>query len=483
MHPAVILRILGILLMLYSATLLVPALVALLYSEAELGRFLYSFLVTLVSGLLCWLPVQNRRQELRVRDGFVLVLLFWTVLSGYGALPYLLTDQQPLSITDAVFESVSGLTTTGATILTQIDILPKSLLYYRQQQQWLGGMGIIVLAVAILPMLGVGGMQLYRAEAPGPVKDSKLTPRVTETARALWLIYVNLTALCALAYWLGGMSLFDAICHAYSTLSIGGFSTHTANFAYFDSAKLEAVAIIFMLLGGMNFGLHFMAWRRRSLNVYRHDGEVRFYFLVIGAMATLSVTGLWISVQYDSAWLGLRHGLFEAVSVVTTTGYSVTSFSTWHPMLAMALIMASFIGACAGSTGGGIKMVRANLMIRQGLREMHRLMHPNAVILVKFSGKAVPDRVVEAVWGFFGIYLLAFCTLFIALLLTGVDFLTGFSAVAACLNNLGPGLGKVASHYADLNVTAKWILCCAMLLGRLEIFTLLVLFTPMFWRH
>ncbi|MEZ5504948.1 MAG: TrkH family potassium uptake protein [Gammaproteobacteria bacterium] len=483
MHPAVILRILGILLMLYSATLLVPALVALLYSEAELGRFLYSFLMTLVSGLLCWLPVQNRRQELRVRDGFVLVLLFWTVLSAYGALPYLLTDQQPLSITDAVFESVSGLTTTGATILTQLDILPKSLLYYRQQQQWLGGMGIIVLAVAILPMLGVGGMQLYRAEAPGPVKDSKLTPRVTETARALWLIYVNLTALCALAYWLGGMSLFDAICHAYSTLSIGGFSTHTANFAYFDSAKLEAVAIIFMLLGGMNFSLHFLAWRRRSLNVYRQDGEVRFYFLVIGAMVALSVTGLWVSMQYDTAWLGLRHGLFEAVSVVTTTGYSVTSFSTWHPMLAMALIMASFVGACAGSTGGGIKMVRANLMIRQGLREMRRLMHPNAMILVKFSGKAVPDRVVEAVWGFFGIYLLTFCALFIALLLTGLDFLTGFSAVAACLNNLGPGLGDVASHYADLNSTAKWILCCAMLLGRLEIFTLLVLFTPMFWRH
>lgn len=483
MHPAVILRILGILLMLYSATLLVPAVVALLYSEAELGRFLYSFLVTLVSGLLCWLPVQNRRQELRVRDGFVLVLLFWTVLSGYGALPYLLTDQHPLSITDAVFESVSGLTTTGATILTQIDILPKSLLYYRQQQQWLGGMGIIVLAVAILPMLGVGGMQLYRAEAPGPVKDSKLTPRVTETARALWLIYVNLTALCALAYWLGGMSLFDAICHAYSTLSIGGFSTHTANFAYFDSAKLEAVAIIFMLLGGMNFSLHFLAWRRRSLNVYRQDGEVRFYFLVIGAMVALSVTGLWVSMQYDTAWLGLRHGLFESVSVVTTTGYSVTSFSTWHPMLAMALIMASFVGACAGSTGGGIKMVRANLMIRQGLREMRRLMHPNAMILVKFSGKAVPDRVVEAVWGFFGIYLLTFCALFIALLLTGLDFLTGFSAVAACLNNLGPGLGDVASHYANLNSTAKWILCCAMLLGRLEIFTLLVLFTPMFWRH
>jgi trk system potassium uptake protein TrkH len=483
MHPAVILRILGILLMLYSATMLVPVLVAALYGEGDLGRFLYSFLITLVSGLLCWLPVQNRRQELRVRDGFLVVVLFWVVLSGFGALPYLLTDQAPLTLTDAVFESVSGLTTTGATILTQIDVLPKSLLYYRQQQQWLGGMGIIVLAVAILPMLGVGGMQLYRAEAPGPVKDSKLTPRVTETARALWLIYVVLTACCALAYWLCGMDLFDAVGHAFSTLSVGGFSTHTANFAYFDSFKLETVAIIFMLLGGMNFGLHFIAWRRRSLGVYASDGEVRFYFLVLGAMALLAVGGLWLSAQYDSAWQGFRHGLFEAVSVVTTTGYSVASFSTWHPMLALALIFASFIGACAGSTGGGIKMVRANLMIKQGMREMRRLMHPNAVILIKFSERAVPDRVVEAVWGFFGIYLLTFCALFIALLLTGLDFLTGFSAVAACLNNLGPGLGAAANHYAELNAVAKWILCAAMLLGRLEIFTLLVLFTPMFWRH
>lgn len=483
MHPAVILRILGILLMLYSTTMLVPVPVAALYGEAELSRFLYAFLITLTCGLLCWLPVQNRRQELRVRDGFVVVVLFWSILGGFGALPYLLTDDAPLSFTDAVFESVSGLTTTGATVLTQLDLLPRSLLYYRQQQQWLGGMGIIVLAVAILPMLGVGGMQLYRAEAPGAVKDTKLTPRVTETARALWLIYVVLTACCALAYWLCGMDLFDAIGHAYSTLSLGGFSTHTANLAYFDSVHIELVALVFIVLAGLNFGLHFVAWRRKSLAPYGADGEVRFYFLVLGLMILLSVLGLWISARYDSPWDGLRHGLFQAVSVVTTSGYSVASIASWPPMLAMALIFASCIGACAGSTGGGIKMVRANLMIKQGLREMRRLMHPNAVILIKLSRRAVPDRVVEAVWGFFGIYLFTFSALFVALLLTGLDFLTGFSAVAACLNNLGPGLGAVAQHYGDLNSVAKWILCVAMLLGRLEIFTLLVLFTPMFWRH
>jgi trk system potassium uptake protein TrkH len=483
MHPAVILRILGLLLMIYSTSMLVPAVVAMLYDDGNALRFLIAFLVTLVSGLLCWLPVQNQRQELRVRDGFVVVVLFWAVLSLFGALPYTLDYGFRMSIVDAVFESVSGLTTTGATVLSGLDSLPKSILFYRQQQQWLGGMGIIVLAVAILPMLGVGGMQLYRAESPGTMKDSKLTPRVTETARSLWYIYVALTAACALAYWFCGMSFFDAVGHSFSTLSIGGFSTHDANIGHFDSFSIELVAILFMLVGGMNFGLHFVAWRRRSLRWYFTDGELRFYFFILGGVSLLTIATLLVTAQYPEPSRALRHGLFEAVSVVTTTGFGVTQFSAWHPMLAAALIMVSFIGACAGSTGGGLKMVRVNLMFKQGLREMRRLIHPNAVILVKLSGKAVSDRVVEAVWGFFGIYLLAFCTLFIALLLTGLDFLTAFSAVAACLNNLGPGLGSVAAHYGELGSAAKWLLCLAMLLGRLEIFTLLVLFTPMFWRH
>lgn len=483
MHPAAILRLLGLLLIAYSGSLLLPVLVALIHGERELGRFLYSFLIILATGVACWLPVQHRQKTLRVRDGYILVVAFWVVLGGFGALPYTLTDNAPLSLTDAVFESVSGFTTTGATVFTQIDLLPKSLLYYRQQQQWLGGMGIIVLVVAILPLLGVGGMQMHRAETSGTVMETKLTPRMNETARALWLVYVSLTALCALAYWLAGMSFFDAVCHAFSTLSLGGFSTHTANFAYFENGWLEAVAILFMLLAGMNVGLHFLVWRRRSLRVYFNDGEVRFYFLVLGALALLTIGGLWLSEQYDSFGASVRHGLFAAVSVITTGGFSSAAFSTWHPMLALTLVFASFIGACAGSTSGGIKMVRANLMIKQGLREMRRLLQPNAVILIKFSGRAVPDRLVEAVWGFFGIYLLTFCVLFIALLLTGLDFLSGFSAVAACLNNAGPGLGAIAGHYGDLDSAAKWILCVAMLLGRLEIFTLLVMFTPMFWRH
>ncbi|HEX4939507.1 MAG TPA: TrkH family potassium uptake protein [Candidatus Kapabacteria bacterium] len=483
MRPAIILRIFGQLLMIYSGTLLVPVLVAALYGEADMLRFLYSFLATLLSGLLCWLPVQNRRRELRVRDGFIIVTLFWSVLSLFGALPYLLGQDLRLAFTDALFESVSGFTTTGATVFTGLDQLPKSLLYYRHQQQWLGGLGIIVLAVAILPMLGVGGMQMYRAETPGAVKDSKLTPRVTETARSLWYIYVALTVACALGYWLCGMDLFDAICHSFSTVSIGGFSTHDASLGFYNSAAIEAVAIVFMLLAGMNFGLHFIAWRRRSLRQYATDGEVRFYFFVVAGVSALVFIGLLTTTGMADPALSLRHALFESVSVITTTGFGVAQYASWHPMLATALIMASFIGACAGSTGSGLKMVRVNLMFKQGLREVRRLMHPKAMILVKLSNRAVPDRVVEAVWGFFGIYLLTFCVLFLLLLLTGMDFLSGFSAVAACLNNLGPGLGDVTLHYAAVSDPAKWILCAAMLLGRLEIFTLLVLFTPMFWRH
>lgn len=483
MHPAVILRILGLLLMVYSSTMLIPVLVSLIYGDGGARQFLYAFAITLVAGLLCWLPVQNRKQDLRVRDGFVIVVLFWSVLGLFGAIPFMLGDKPHMDVADAVFESISGLTTTGATVISGIDHLPKSILFYRQQLQWLGGMGIIVLAVAILPMLGVGGMQLYRAEAPGPVKDNKLTPRITETAKALWYIYVSLTLACALAYWLCGMTVFDAISHSFSTVAIGGFSTHDASIGYYDSTSIELVTVLFMLLAGINFGLHFFAWRRRNILSYYQDPEFRFYITVLMSISVLVFIGLLITSEYSDPLLAARHALFETVSIGTTTGYGVADFSSWHPLLATALIMGSFVGACAGSTGGGIKAIRVYLMFKQGLREIRRLIHPNAVMIIKLSNKAVPDRVIEAVWGFFGIYLISFCVLFLAMLATGLDFISGFSAVAACLNNLGPGIGTVSVHYGEVSDTAKWILCFAMLLGRLEIFTLLVLFTPMFWRH
>ncbi|MCG8535440.1 MAG: TrkH family potassium uptake protein [Pseudomonadales bacterium] len=483
MHPAVILRILGLLLMVYSSTMLLPALVAIIYNDGGEKQFFWAFAITLISGLLFWLPVQNRKQELRVRDGFVVVVLFWSVLGCYGAIPFMLGETPHMALADAVFESISGLTTTGATVISGIDELPKSIQFYRQQLQWLGGMGIIVLAVAILPMLGIGGMQLYRAEAPGPIKDNKLTPRITETAKALWYIYVSLTVACALAYWACGMTLFDAISHSFSTVAIGGFSTHDASIGYFNSASIEFVTILFMFLAAINFGLHFLAWRRRHISSYFQDPEFRFYGTILLSISALTFVGLLLVNEYSDPFLAFRHALFETVSIATTTGYGVANFAEWHPLITTALIMGSMIGACAGSTGGGIKAIRVYLMFKQGFREIRRLIHPNAVMIIKLSNKAVPDRVIEAVWGFFGIYLISFCFLFLAMLATGMDFVTGFSAVAACINNLGPGLGDVAAHYGNISDTAKWILCFAMLLGRLEIFTLLVLFTPMFWRH
>ncbi len=482
MHPAIILRVLGVLLLLYSTTMLPPIVVSIIFQDQGEHEFLVAFFITLISGFLCWLPVHNHRQEMRVRDGFVVVVLFWTVLGLYGAIP-LAIGEPDMTITDAVFESISGLTTTGATVIKQLDDLPKSVLYYRQQLQWLGGMGIIVLAVAVLPMLGIGGMQLYRAETPGPIKDNKLTPRIAETAKALWIIYVSLTALCAVIYWLCGMTVFDAIAHSFSTVAIGGFSTHNASIGYFDSAAIEITTIVFMLLAGINFGLHFLAWRRREFSHYLNDPECRFYFSVMAGISILVFTSLLVSTHYQDPGLALRHAVFETVSIATTTGYGVANFSSWHPFISAALIMGSFIGACAGSTGGGIKVIRVFLMFKQGLREMRRLINPNAVMIIKLGNKAVPDRVIDAVWGFFAIYLISFVVLFVALLTTGMDFVSAFSAVAACLNNLGPGLGQVAHHYADISDTAKWILCFSMLLGRLEIFTLLILFTRTFWRN
>lgn len=326
-------------------------------------------------------------------------------------------------------------------------------------------------------------MQLYRAETPGPIKDNKLTPRIAETAKALWLIYVSLTVLCALAYWICGMSPFDAIAHSFSTIAIGGFSTHDASIGYFDSAAIEFVTIFFMYFAGINFGLHFFAWRFRSLGHYFSDPEFRFYLGVLLTISLLTFIGLLATSEYSDVYLAFRHALFQTVSISTTTGYATADFANWPHAITVALMMGSFIGACAGSTGGGIKAIRVHLIFKQGLREMRRLVHPNAVMLIKLNNKAVPDRVVEAVWGFFGVYLMSYCVLFLVISATGLEFVTAFSAVAACLNNLGPGLNEVALNYGGISDTAKWILCFSMLLGRLEIFTLLVLFTPMFWRH
>ena len=482
MNFALISRILGVLLMLFSITLASPIVVSLWFNDGVYPAFLQAFAISFICGALIWAPVYKRKGELRTRDGFLITSLFWTVLGLFGALPFLLLSGLEMSVSDAVFESISGLTTTGATVMTGLDDLPKSILFYRQQLQWLGGIGIIVIAVAILPMLGVGGMQLYRAETPGPVKDSKLTPRITETAKALFYIYSALTAACAVAYWLAGMSGFDAICHAFSTVAIGGFSTHDASIGYFNSTPIMLIACLFMMIAGVNFALHFYAFRHRSVSHYRRDSETRFFTNVI-LIATLFVFAiLWFYQSYEIGDDFIQ-ALFQTVSIATTTGFVTADFSQWPIMVPVLLLLLSFMGGCGGSTGGGMKAVRVMLIMKQGVREMSQLVHPNAVIPLKVGNRRVEAKIISAVWSFFAVYAFVFIVLMLLIMATGLDQVTAFSSVAATLNNLGPGLGEVAAHYGDINQPAKWLLCFAMLLGRLEVFTLLVLFTPVFWRQ
>ncbi|MEE3241266.1 MAG: TrkH family potassium uptake protein [Pseudomonadota bacterium] len=483
MHFSVIAALLGLLLVIFSVTMLVPIAFALWYNEPTVDIFLTAFTLTACSGALLWLPNKKQSHTLRTRDGFLITTLFWLVLGLFGALPLLLADSLSLSITDAIFESISGLTTTGATVITGLDDLPKSILYYRQQLQWLGGIGIIVIAIAILPMLGVGGMQLYRAETPGPMKDHKLTPRITSTAKALFTIYLLITIACGTSYWLAGMSPFDALSHSFSTVAIGGFSTHNASIGYFDNPFILVVAMAFMLIAGINFALHFFAYHNRSLAVYRQDSEFKFYLLV-NLLAVVIVGAALIILNYqpiDQADQLLK-AAFQVVSLSTTTGFVVGDYSQWPTFIPLFMFFLAFIGASAGSTGGGMKAIRVLLIIKQGYRELLRLIHPHAVIPIKVAGRPISNDVVSAVWSFFAFYVFAYIAMILMVLATGTDFLTAFSAVGASINNLGPGLGEVSEHYSGLSATAKWTLCLAMLLGRLEVFTVLVLLTPAFWR-
>ena len=474
-------RIVGLLLMLFSTSMLTPIIVGTVYSDSTWQSFLFSFAITIIIGFIAWYPVKENKNELKLRDGFMVVALFWIVLGSFGAIPFFYTNETNMSITDSIFESISGLTTTGATVITGLDYLPKSILYYRQQLQWLGGMGIIVLAVAILPMLGVGGMQLYKAETPGPIKDNKLTPRITETAKALWYVYLSFTIICALSYYLAGMNAFDALSHSFSTVAIGGFSTHDTSIGYFDNNSIEIIAIIFMFIAGVNFSLHFFAWQNKNFTHYLQDHEFRTYFKII---LILSIIVIALLYRFDNQnHQNFITGLFHAVSIATTTGFTTSDFATWPGALPILLILASFIGGSAGSTAGGIKVIRILLIYKQAVREIKRLVHPNAEIPVKVGREPVSNRVVDAVWGFFSIYLIVFAFMLLAMMITGLDHTTAFSAVAATINNLGPGLGEISSGFSYIPEGAKWIAIAGMLLGRLEIFTLLVLITPTFWRH
>ncbi len=482
MHLAFVSRVLGLMLMVFSTSMLVPIIFATIYQENTLPMFFLAFTITMIVGFLSWLPARNMKGEIRIRDGFIITVLFWLVLSTFGALPFALSQETNLSFIDALFESISGLTTTGATVFTNLEDLPKSILYYRQQLQWLGGIGIVVIAVSILPMIGVGGMQIYKAETPGPIKDTKLTPRIAETANALFKIYVFLTVVCAIAYWVAGMSWFDALSHSFSTISIGGFSTYDESLGHFDNNAVLTIASIFMVVSGLNFALHYTAWHARSIKSYISDPEARLFVLVILFGILVTTYFLYTTASMPNEEI-LFVGVFQLISILTTTGFTTTEFHLWPSFLPFFLILLSFFGACAGSTGGGIKMGRILIMSQQVVREIYRLIHPNAVLPIKTKKHKIPERVTDGIWAFFGIYFFIFYVMVLLLLANNLDYITAWSATAASFNNLGPGLGAVAENYADLNAMSKAVLCSGMLLGRLEVFTLLVVLSPTFWRN
>ncbi|MGH7480571.1 MAG: TrkH family potassium uptake protein, partial [Longimicrobiales bacterium] len=466
MNSAMALRILGLMLMIFSLTMLPPIGVSFLYQDGHWQPFLYALLIIAAVGFALWLPFRGVHRDLRLRDGFLIVSVFWVFLGLAGATPLLLSDVPRLTFTDAVFEAVSGFTTTGATVIVGLDELPKSILYYRQQIQWLGGMGIIVLAVAIMPVLGIGGMSLYKAETPGPMKDQKLTPRITQTAKALWAIYVALTAACVAGYWLAGMTPFDAVAHAFSTVATAGFSPYDASLAEFESGAIEAVATIFMFLGGASFALHFTAIRRRELGAYWRDTEFKAYSLLTVAVTAFATVYLWAMSEYPTLFEAFRHAVVQVVSMQTTTGLLTEGFAHWPGALPALLILLSFVGGCAGSTTGGMKVIRWLLVFRQGVTEMKQLVHPNAEIPVKLAGRAVPQRVIVGVGGYFAIYLILFAALMLLLMMFGLDQVTAWSAVAASLNNVGPGLAEVTVTFRDVGDSVKWVCAIAMLIGR-----------------
>jgi trk system potassium uptake protein TrkH len=470
-------------LMMFSVTYVLPIATALVYDDGHFVDFIVAAAVCLAAGALLWAATRHRKRELRSRDGFVLVTLGWTLMSAIATVPLLIAIPG-LTFTDAFFETMSGLSTTGATVLVGVEHLPASINLWRHALNWYGGMGIIVLVVAILPLLGVGGMQVYKAETPGPMKDEKLTPRITQTARALWFIYFLFTAACIVALKLTGMNWFDAVCHAFSTLSLGGFSTYDASIGRFDSPAIEAVLIVFMLVAAMNFSRHFIAWQQKSLRTYLGDVEARALLLIIGVSTLGLALIIWSAGVYPSLLTSLRHVAFNLVSIATDCGLVSQDYAAWPMFAPMWILMLSSYCANTGSTGGGIKMFRTLVLFQQAGRELQLLVHPQAVASVRVGGQVVQNRIVFAVLAFVVLYFATVVALTFALLLSGLDFLTAFSAIIACINNAGPGLGLVgpSGNYQGLTDFQTWTCALAMLLGRLEIFSVLVLFTPVLWR-
>lgn len=474
-------RIVGVLLMFLSLGFVPPLLFALYHDDGTFSAFGISLVSVAMAGYALFFPVRGLHRDLRIRDGFLVVVACWGAVCLAGAMPFVLALDA--SLADAVFESTSGITTTGATVFVGLDDMPRSVQWYRQQLQWMGGLGIIVLAVAILPMLRIGGMQVYKAEVTGPVKESRLTPRIAETAKALWLIYIGLTALCAAAYWAAGMSLFDAVGHAFTTISTAGFSTHDASIGYFDSALIDWLVVVFVFIASLNFGLHYLALRRATAQVYLRDPELKLFavlLLIVSAVATIL---LWQQQVFGSFWDSLRHAVFQAVSYTTTTGFATADVYMWPGTLPLLLLLTSALGGCAGATTGGFKIIRVYLLTKQGIRELKRLIHPRAVVPLKLGGRTLNQEVANAVWGFVSLYIV--CVVVLTLIVSGIeeDLVTAVSVVFSAMNNLGPALGQAGANWGGLSDATKWLMSFAMLLGRLEIFTILVLLTPTYWKH
>ena len=479
-----IVNVLGALLALFSSYYLLPIVTAIIYGETDtLWVFVQCGAATLAGGALLMLITHRYRAELKPRDGYLLVSLSWISVPIAAAIPMMLAAPH-LSFTDAFFESMSGLSTTGSTVITGVDMLPHAINLWRCALHWLGGMGIIVLAVAVLPLLGVGGMQMYRAEAPGPVKDAKLTPRITETAKALWLSYAGISLACILALWAAGMSLFDAICHGFSVMSLGGFSTHDASIAWFHSPLIEFVLIVFMVLAAINFSTHFMALRKGDLGAYKRDPEARWLVVWLGVSLAVITLIVWAAGLYPTLATTFRHTAFNVVALATTCGFVTGDYSLWPIFAPMWMLFLTCVIPNTGSTGGGIKLFRALIMIKQARREMFLLVHPAAVAPLKIAGQVVPNRVIYSVLAFVFVYFMTVLLLTFSLLATGMDFISSFTAIIASVNNAGPGLGQVgpATNYATLSDLQTWICSLAMFLGRIEIFTFMVLFTRSFWR-
>jgi trk system potassium uptake protein TrkH len=471
-----LLNLFSILVMFFSLSFVIPMAISLIFDDSALNIFIITFAVIFSLGLFGWLVSRDAGDDLSQKDGFIIITFFWVVLSIAGSIPFILIG---MPLVDAFFESMSGITTTGATVISNLDDLPESVLFYRQLLQWMGGMGLIVLAIAVMPLLGIGGGQIYKTEIPGAMNDQKLTPRIKETAQALWLIYLVLTVFCALFYYFAGMSGFDAVSHSLSTVSIGGFSTHNESIGYYNNGLIEAVCIAFMLLSALSFTLHYFAIYMKKPLKYFHDPELKFFISILLVIFTISMVVNMLSTTGEAS---IRELLFHTVSIVTTTGFAIGDSSQWNPSIGFLLLIGAFIGACSGSVGGGIKSWRVLIMINYAYINLKKMIHPNAVISLKIGNKNVENDVASSVWGFFSIYVISFVILLLGLVMTGLDFESAFSAIGACLNNLGPGLGEVSQTYESVSPAGKGILSFAMILGRLEIFTLLVLFTPVFWK-